>query len=154
MAKLLAGANYDPAASVSKSTATAIAMTAVDTTNLRLTFTVPASGIVMVRMACQQHGSTSSALAQILFGVMNGATVVGRSAPMVGGGNVAATSMLKHESAFVVTGLTPGASLTWDAAYCVETAVASSGMKYGGGNNTTANDAFGGFQYEIWDVTS
>ncbi len=38
------------------------------------------------------------------------------------------------------------------AAYGVETLVASTGLKYGGPNNTTANDAFGAFQFEIWEA--
>jgi hypothetical protein len=32
--------------------------------------------------------------------------------------------------------------------------VASTGLKYGGPNNTTANDNFGGFAFEIWDPCS
>lgn len=51
---------------------------------------------------------------------------------------------------FLVVGLTPNASLTWDAAYGVETAVTSTGLKYGGPNNATANNAFGAFQFEVW----
>ena len=149
---LLAGKLYDPAVSVNKATTALLAMTALDTTNLRLTFTVPASGIVRVRMAGVLHGATT--VPQIILGVMQGASVMGKQRPMLGGGNVAATSGLQAESAFVVTGLTPSQQLTWDAAYGVETLVAVTGLKYGGPNNTTANDAFGGFAFEIWDVTT
>jgi hypothetical protein len=142
---------YDPAAAVTKTAAASTAMTALDTTNLRLTFTVPSNGIVLVRMACNVHGSTT--WPQILLGVMNGATVVARAAGMAGlAGTALATTTLGLEAAFVVTGLTPGASLTWDAAYSVETAVLSTGIKYGGPNDTTANNAFGGFCYEIWST--
>ena len=49
-----------------------------------------------------------------------------------------------------MAGLSPG-PLNVDAAYGVETLVASTGIKYGGPNNTTANDAFGGFAFEAWD---
>jgi hypothetical protein len=38
---LLAGVAYDPAAAVTKATSAALAMTAFDTTNLRVTFTGP-----------------------------------------------------------------------------------------------------------------
>ena len=51
---------------------------------------------------------------------------------------------------FVIPGLTPGPAV-WDAAYAVEVVVASTGLKYGGPNNATANDAFGGFSFEIYD---
>ena len=148
---LLAGTTYDPAVAVMKATTAAIAMTAIDTTNLRLTFTVPASGKVMVRLQGTLHGATT--FPQILLGVLEGSTVRGRLAPAgFLNGTAAATSFLTVEALFPVTGLTPSASLTWDAAYGVETLVAATGLKYGGPNNTTANDAFGGFVFEVWSA--
>lgn len=146
----LGGICYDPATAVTKSTAALLAMTALDTTNLRITFTVPASGRVLVRLAAVLHGAAT--FPQILLGVLEGSTVRGRSAPMLGGGNLAATTLMKVESVVVIAGLTPSANLTWDAAYGVETLVASTGIKYGGPNNATANDAFGGFSFEIWEA--
>ena len=146
----LGGLCYDPATAVTKSTAALLAMTALDTANLRIAFTVPASGRVLVRLCGTLHGATT--FPQILLGVLEGATVKGRSSPMLGGGNLAATTLMKAESVFVVSGLTPSANLTWDAAYGVETIVASTGIKYGGPNNATANDAFGGFSFEIWEA--
>lgn len=150
MARLLAGTAYDPATAVSKSTAAALALTALDTTNLRLNFTVPASGKVLVRLQGVLHGATT--FPQILLGVLEGSTVRMRKAPMTGGGNLAATTLQSVEAMAVVTGLTPGANLNWDAAYGVETLVLSTGLKYGGPNNTTANDAFGAFSFEIWEA--
>ena len=144
----LASALYDPAVAVSKATTTAIAKTALDTTNLRLSFTVPASGRVLVRLAGTLHGATTCP--QTMLGVMSGTSVIGRVTPVLGGGNVAATTLMRAESTFVVSGLTAGANLTWDAAYGVETVVASTGLKYGGPNSATGNNAFGGFQFEIW----
>jgi hypothetical protein len=47
---LLAGVAADPAAAVTKATSAAPAMTAFDTTNLRVTFTAPANGKVLVRI--------------------------------------------------------------------------------------------------------
>lgn len=147
---LLAGTIYDPAVAVTKATTANLAMTALDTTNLRLGFSAPASGRVMVRLRGTLHGATT--VPQIVLGVLQGATVKGRLAPIVStGGAVAATSLVAVEALFVVTGLTPGA-LTWDAAYGVETPVASTGIKYGGPNNTTGDDAFGGFAFEIWSA--
>lgn len=149
---LLAGTLYDPGTAVSKATTSALAMTALDTTNLRLTFTVPASGRVLVRLQGTLHGATT--FPQILLGVLEGATVKGRVSPAgLLNGNAAATSFLTVESLFTVTGLSAGSSLTWDAAYGVETVVASTGLKYGGPNNTTANDAFGAFIFEVWSTS-
>lgn len=148
---LLAGTLYDPAGSVSKSTASLLAMTALDTTNLRLTFTVPITGKVLVRLAGTLHGATT--FPQIQLGVLEGATVKGRVTPAgMANGNLAATTFLKVEALFPVTGLSPAASLTWDAAYGVETVVASTGLKFGGPNNATGDDSFGGFVYEIWSA--
>ena len=149
--KLLKGVAYDPATAVTKNTTAALAMTAIDTTNLRLSgWTVPASGIVAVRLAGMLHGATT--FPQVLLGVLEGSTVRFRHSP-IGAvrGTALATTHLPIESFGIVSGLTGGATPNWDAAYGVETLVASTGLKYGGPNNTTANDAFGAFIFEIWD---
>jgi len=141
---------YDPAVAVTKGGA-ASAMAAFDTTNARITFTVPASGRVLVRICCVVHGATT--FSTILLGVMSGATVVGRVCPIGGLKTTAvATAMVTQEATFVVPGLTPAASLTWDAAWGIETAVATSLIKYGGPDNATVNNAFGALQFEIWEA--
>lgn len=147
---LLVAKNYDPAVAVTKGAA-ASAMAALDTANLRSTFTVPSNGAVLVRMQGVVHGATT--MSQFLFGVMEGATVRGRQAP-VGAllGTALATTMVPMVATFVVSGLTAGASLAWDAAFGVETFVASSLLKYGGPNDATANNAFGGFAFEIYSA--
>lgn len=148
---LLGACLYDPAVAVSKATTAALAMTAIDTTNLRINFTVPANGAVMVRLQGTLHGATT--FPQILFGILEGSTVKARVSPAgLMNGNLAATNFLTVENTFVVPNLTPAAALTWDAAYGVETLVASTGLKYGGPNDTTANNAFGAFIFEIWST--
>lgn len=146
----LGGKAYDPAAAVTRSTTALLALTALDTTNLRIVFNVPASGRVLVRLAVTVHGATT--LPQIHLGVLEGASKVGRQPARYGGGNVAATSLVRAEAEFVVEGLTPGQQKTWDAAYAVETVVAATGIKYGGPNDTTANNAFGAANFEVWDA--
>lgn len=146
---LLTVANYDPAAAVTKSTATVLAMTALDTTNLRVQFTPPASGIVLVRLRGVIHGSTSSP--QIFLGVLDGATVVRRMVPTLSLYNGASSSALNAvEAVFVVTGLNSATTYTWDAAYGVETVASSSAIKYGGPDDAVANNAFGPFVFEVW----
>lgn len=146
---LLGAKLYDPTTAVTKNTTAALAMTALDTTNLRIAFTIPSHGMVRVRLMGVIHGATT--FPSILLGVMNGSTVVGRVAPVQSLGNTAvATALVNVEADFIVTGLTPGA-VNWDAAYGVETLVAATGIKYGGPNDTTANNAFGGFAFEVWD---
>ena len=150
---LLAGTCYDPAVAVTKTTASGsgLAIIAFDTTNLRLAFTVPPSGFARVRLASVIHGATT--FPSVLFAVMSGSGVVKRMAPIQSLGNTAvATAMVSIESDFIVSGLTAGEARTWDAAYGVETSVASSAIKYGGPNNASpGNNAFGGFAFEIWD---
>jgi hypothetical protein len=147
--KLLAAASYDPAVAVTKATSALLAMTAIDTTNLRRTVVVPDHGMLRWRLVCAVHGATT--LPSILLGIMEGATVRGRLAPMVGGGNLIATKPYQCEATGVITGLTPGADITLDAAYGVEVVVAATGIKYGGPNDTTTNNAFGAIVFEIFD---
>lgn len=149
---LLAGKLYDPGSAVSKSLTALLAMTAFDTTNLRLNFTVPASGNVMVRMGCCIHGGTVTF--PILLGILEGSTIKGRRAPRGPLYTTTGTATVFYcvETEILVTGLTPSANLNWDAAYSVETAAAATNIKYGGPNDTTANNAFGGFAFEIWSV--
>ena len=126
-------------------------MTAFDTTNLRLTVTVPSHGMLFIRMQCAAEGATS--FPQVLLGVLNGSTVVGRQQPMGGfTGPVPPTASTRglYRAEFTVSNLTPG-SITLDAAYGVEVVVASTNIKYGGPNDTTIDNAYGGFLFEIWD---
>lgn len=153
---LLAGTYYDPTTAVSKATTALLAMTALDTTNLRLTFTAPPSGKVFVRIrgGCI-HGATT--FPQILVGCIENSpsagTLRGRQAPQGGGfnGTALATTQLPVWVEYLISGLTPGQAYTWDAAYGVEIVLAATGWKYGGPNNTTTNDAFGGISFEIYD---
>jgi hypothetical protein len=97
------------------------------------------------------HGATT--YPQILFGVLESTTVRARTVPIGGLKTTAlATTHLVRESQSVVTGLTPGNSYVWDAAYAVQLVLASTGIKYGGPNDTTTNNAFGGFLFEVWSV--
>jgi hypothetical protein len=147
---LLAAVAYDPAAAVSKSTATLQALTAMDTTNLRCTFTVPASGRVLWTMRGCIHGAAG--VPGIRLGVLEGATVRGSIVPSMDAvGTIAATTRVGIVAECPVVGLTPGASLNWDAAWGVEVILASSAIKYGGPNNATTDDAFGAFSFCVWD---
>jgi hypothetical protein len=147
---LLAGTLYDPSTAASGAVSSLQAMTALDTTNLRLTFTAPSNGAVRVVMRSNVSGATTSP--SILLGVLDGATVRGRQVPHHGRFTAGATQYETVTASFLVTGLTAGQSYTWDAAVGVEFAVASSVLKWGGPNNSTASDAWGGFAFEIWDT--
>lgn len=150
---LLAGVNYDPSTAVAKATSALLAMTALDTTNLRLNFTVPANGSVMVRMRCAVSGASTEPV--ILLGILQSSTVIARQTPLGAiRGTAATTTHTVQEALFTVDGLTPGASLTWDAAYAVQVLFAGTNIEYGGPDNSTANNAWGGFQFEIYSANN
>jgi hypothetical protein len=144
--KLLNAVNYDPGTAVNKSTASLLAMTALDTTNLRLPVTVPAHGFLRFHMRTILRGAATNP--QIALGVLNGSTVVGRQVPKAD--MVSATRWVTIDADFTVGGLTPGAA-SFDAAYAVQIVVAATNISYGGPNDAAGNDAFGGFLFEIWD---
>lgn len=147
---LLAAKCHDPATAVTWSTAASLAMTAFDTTNLRVTFTVPTSGNVLVRVRGMLAGGTTQP--GIHIGVLNGSAVVRRMPPMMSGYVGNAAYMNAFEGMFTVTGLSPAAPLTWDAAYGVEYAVAGTTIRAGGPNDQTANNAWGGLLFEVWSA--
>lgn len=148
---LLGAILYDPSSAGSQVTTSLLAMTALNTTNLRIAFTVPPSGFVKVKQSIVHHGSTT--IAQVLLGILEGATVRARvacSANLLG--TAIATSQVRLEADYVVAGLTPGAAVNWDFAAGVEIVASANGaLKWGGPNNTTTNDAFGAVVFEIWD---
>jgi hypothetical protein len=147
---LLWGTCYDPPTAVTAATTGNLAMTALDTSNLRATFNGPASGWVLVRLQCTVHGATT--FPAILLGVLQGSSVIRRVAP-IGGikATAVATTMVTQEATFVYA-VTPTTAYTWDAAYGCETGIASTAIKYGGPNDTTTNNAFGGFCFEVWEA--
>ena len=141
---------YDPAAAVTKATTALLAMTAMDTTNLRVTFTAPANGMVLVKIRVPHKGSTTNPM--ILLGVLDGATVRGRQASIAPGRGTGSANLISQEAVFPVTGLTGGNSYSFDLAYGVEQVVASTQLGYGGANDTTASNAYGAASMEVWEM--
>lgn len=147
---LLAGVHYDPGTAATAATTSLLAMTAIDTTNLRVTFTAPPSGNVLVRLRCSVTGNSSSP--NILLGVLEGSTVIGRQAPICAAMAGSASTRNMNEAQFVVTGLS--GSHTWDAAYAVQLVQTTSQIEWGGPDDTTTNNAWGGFSFEVWEATN
>lgn len=148
--KLLAGKNYDPATRVLKPVDPRIAMTALDTTNLRLSFTAPASGKVWVRLGATWEIAGTSNGPVVSLGILDGATIRFRRAAHDGAALGTQLRVLEG----LVTGLTPGNVYTWDMAHSVviADAGANDGLQYGGPNNATSDDAAGAAIFEIWEV--
>lgn len=148
---LLAGTHYDPAVAVTKATTAALAMTAFDTTNLRLSFTSPSSGLVLVRLRCGYTGAGNQA--GILLGVLDGATVRGRQAAITTSPNAAGAANPQAVQAQFVVPVAATTAFTWDAAYGVEFVQTSSNLAYGGPDDAVGADAYGGFTFEVWTAT-
>lgn len=148
----LLGANlYDPAVAVTKGAAASV-MAAFDTTagQARIAFVVPPSGMVRVVIKVTLHGAAT--FSQFLLGALESSTLRGRVVPLMTiNGTALATTMCRLKADYIVSGLTPGASVNWDAAWGCETFVTNSLLKYGGANNTSANDAFGALLFQLWD---
>jgi hypothetical protein len=147
---LLNAINYDPATLTTKATTSGLPMTAFDTTNLRLSFTAPPTGRVLVRLRVCISGS--STVPGVFLGVLDGATVVMRTVPLITGYVGAAQTLYGVEATFTITGLTSGQTYTWDAAYGVEHPVSSTSFRYGGPNDTVASNAAGAIHFEVWEA--
>ena len=146
----LGAINYDPTTAVTKSLASATVLTAFDTTNLRITFTAPASGLVQVRIkaVCISGGVT---FPSILLGVLEGSTVVFRASPIGGTLGVYAATLYAPQEVLGVVAVS-GGSHSFDAAYASESATGTTAIKYGGPNNATTQDAWGALQFEVWEA--
>jgi len=100
-------------------------MTAADTTNLRATFTIPSSGKVLVRLSA--WGKIVGASNYARWALMEGAaTVTNSNVQVAGADNVLA----RHSATMVLTGLTPGASVTWDWAHRASNGAAGNSFIY------------------------
>lgn len=141
---------YDPAAMATHAADAALAMTALDTTHLRLAFTIPSHGMVRVRIACPVGGGFNYPV--IHLGVLSGASVIGRQLanPQAAWNSSGSQHPAMLVVDFVVTGLAPGAA-TWDAAYGVDYPESTMVLKYGGPDDATQDNACGGISFEVWD---
>jgi hypothetical protein len=146
---LLKAALYDPAGAVSKATSALLAMTALDTVNLRLAITVPAHGMVLFKARVAIVGAATPPV--ILLGVMNGVTVIARVTPLYTPVTApAATQVFLADMECTVSGLAAGA-MNVDLAYAVQVVVAATNIKYGGPNTNAGANAWGAAVFEAWD---
>ena len=145
---------YDPSTLATKATTALLAMTAFDTANAAITFTAPSNGNVLVKIRAAHKGASTSP--QVLMGCLEASpsagTVRGRQVPVHAARALGSSNLVVNEVVYPVTGLTPAASYTWQAAYGVETLLAATQFGWGGPNNTTASDAYGALGFEIWDT--
>lgn len=121
---LIAYKQYDPATAVTYPTTTTAA--AVDTTNLRVPFTVPASGSVLVVLSSRVNVASRD----FYWTLFSGGAQVADAEEHVVYDNGADASRYSYRRVF--SGLTPGASLTWDWAFRHAGAGSTSSLLVGG----------------------
>lgn len=138
-AELLASVSYAPGSNTD--TASTGSLAPVDSTNLAITFTVPASGTVLVKLSALAYANAaSSGLGWALLNTSN--TLIAGTRRYVTGSQAA----ILCGYVVKVTGLTPGASVTyrWGAI----TIAGSGGSTSYGNPNTTGT--YGPAVMEVW----
>lgn len=123
---LLATKSYNPASETVIDTPGSL--TAISTTNLRVSFTVPASGKVIAVL----NGYATVGNTEVMWGLLSGASAVAGSTADVTYGSL--NVRIAHR--VLISGLTAGATLTWDWAH--QTTFGSSGAFRVGGNRGQA----------------
>ena len=116
--RMLAYVSYNPG-SVTDKTTTSTTGADVDATNLAITFTVPPSGSVLFVLTARCYQSAGNYYSWMLR-TTGGANVAG-TACMIDGN---ASDDIRKTHRFVLTGLTPGASLTYRWGFAVSAGTA------------------------------
>lgn len=120
--QVIGSKSYNPNPSVTTGT-TSASYADVDATNLAVTFTVPASGSVIVRL--EAHAS-SAVTSNYGWGVRDGSTDLAGSTVLD-----AIAENARITASFIITGLTPGASKTYKWSHARISGVGTTQMSYG-----------------------
>jgi hypothetical protein len=111
LTRLLAVVQYAPGTPAT-ATVTGATLTAFDTTNLTIPFTAPLSGNVLLRATCEMDNGTTGQIANLGWFLHGSSTVVGTIAVMKL--QALSNNSVQVCKAWLITGLTPGASLQYD----------------------------------------
>lgn len=137
---LLAVKSYNPSGGVVTKTFTSTP-TAIDTTNMRATFTAPVSGNVVVKMGGGRLLANNSNPHLV---VLDGATV--KASQIVAAANV---GLFAPFASFLVTGLTPGTSYSFDFGIMDTNLTSASTLQYGYATSNPV-DGTGPVILEVW----
>lgn len=148
----LAIVKYDPGSIATKNPGTSLA--AVDSTNLTVSFTVPASGIVMVVLTGNARGSSNNNGDWMGWGLVTHGTTtlvsdlvdVLQQVSQPGGGVQVQANV---SARLYISGLTPGAAVQWDWAYQTSGTGAAQAAMIVGNNGTIYSPAL----IEVYDGT-
>lgn len=121
---------------------TSTSVVAIDTTNLRLTFTVPNSGKVIIRVGGPLE--SGAAYQRLNFAIMNGASVVRESAVRFQEAGTGVPGPWWVQADWRITGLAPGATISYDMAWRNMTAANWMYLSHG--------PTYGNILMEAWEV--
>jgi hypothetical protein len=138
---LLSVTSYNPGTNTTTST-TSTAGVDVDATNLAVTFTVPASGKVLVRLTAVAYQSVNGAAYWWCLRTTGGANVAGTRGYAATNDAPTRTSL-----SIYITGLTPGASQTYRWGHGVGSDTGN--IRYG---DDAGNGPFGPAVIEVWSA--
>jgi hypothetical protein len=141
-AELLAYTSYNPGTAQNISTSSS-SFADVDATNLKVTFTVPPSGKVLIRQEATATVNNGAAVYAWNLRTTGGSDVTGSSHVISATG-----SMTRPVTTTIVTGLTPGASVTYRWGHAVSS---NSGFTRCG-DDGTASQRYGPAIMEVWRI--
>jgi hypothetical protein len=131
---LLSESVYNPASQATIFCASEATGKPVDGTNLKVTFTPPASGTVYISLSAGGFGLTGDSLIQWM--ILDSNQSVGAGATILGSAIwiAEATGINRYTSRHKITGLTPGTPITvyWGHAMNYSDATPAAGTAYGG----------------------
>lgn len=125
---LLASVFYNPGTAVNNAVTSATYVD-VDATNLAITFVVPLSGKVVASLSATCSVVSNNTLG---WGLRNGTTDVSVSDILYNGAS--GTVNIASTRRYGVSGLTPGATLTWKWSHARTFGAGTDGTTYGGGS--------------------
>jgi hypothetical protein len=135
--RLLGAVAYDPATDVDYTTTAT--MTALDATNVSVTFTVPDSGSVLIRSQVQAYPTATTG--SLILGIMEASTTLKQAQV---GGDEGTNTVGSYGATWKITGLTPGATKTYKLA--AKHSTNAWHVRYG--------DDYMPALFEIWDAAS
>lgn len=138
-ASFLGLTHYDPGSAVAYNTGTSVAD--IDATNLKVTFTAPDSGAVLVRLTCTAYPTGTTG--ELYWGLREGGALVAGMAEVGSGRPFIASQVIAKT--FLIDGLSPGSVHTykWAAKHVTDDWF----VRYGGGDLD-----FGGATMEVSDA--
>lgn len=138
---LLARTSYDPS-TLATYTPSYTALTAIDTTNLAVTFTAPSSGAVLVVLEAVVTGESQT----MYLGVTDSAGQVGHHGAVSYDSSSTNSLQMRQTFSTLVAGLTPGDSYTYY--FAAET---NGGNIYAGGGSITSGGK-GPASISVWEA--